>query len=129
LAEFLDEGKDVIPTATIETGRVVTEFIDDFVHLKRGQDGLDEDSAADGASAHANIVLRKIEDIVPESGFKVRFHLGQIEIGTGPSLDKLMGVVEKVKTKVEERSRYGLAVDSEVLLFEVPTPGSGNQGR
>lgn len=129
LAEFLDKGKDIIPTATVETGRVVAKLIDDFIHLKSGQNGLDEDSTADGSSSHANIVLRKVEDIVPESGFKVRFHLGQIEIRTGASLDKLKGVVEEIETKVEERSRHGLTVDGEVLLFEMPTSGSGNQGR
>ena len=30
VTEFLDEGKDVIPSAAVKTGAVVTEFIDDL---------------------------------------------------------------------------------------------------
>lgn len=30
LAELLDEGKDVIPSATVETGAVVAQFVDNL---------------------------------------------------------------------------------------------------
>lgn len=47
LAEALDVAEDVVPAAAVEAGRVVTEFVDDFVHFKCSHDGFDQDGATD----------------------------------------------------------------------------------
>lgn len=52
------------------------ELKDDFVHLESSSDGLDQDSAADSTTRHANHVLRQLEDIVPKTSFKVVLQLG-----------------------------------------------------
>ena len=57
LAELLDDAEDVVPPAAVEAGAVVTEFIDDLVHLKGRHDGLNQHGAADSSSGHANVVL------------------------------------------------------------------------
>lgn len=40
------------------------------------------------------------------------------------AFNQLFGIVKEVETKVKERARDGLAVDSKVLLLEVPASGS-----
>lgn len=127
LAETLDDAEDVVPATTVETGRVVTELIDDLVHLECSHDGLDEDSASDGASWHANVILSKVEGVVPKSGLEVALHLRQVEVRASSALDQLVGVVEEVKTKVEQTGRDGLTVDSEMLLLEVPATSTSNK--
>ncbi|KAH0294862.1 malate synthase, partial [Aureobasidium sp. EXF-3399] len=80
---------------------VLAETLDDFrkstylVHLKCCHDGLDQDGTSDGTTGHANVVLSKVEDIVPESGLEMTLHLGKVEVWAGSSLDKLLGVVEE----------------------------------
>ena len=106
---------------------MIAELVNDLVHLKSSQDGLDQNGASDGASRHANVVLGKVKDVVPESRFKMRFHLGQVEVRACASLDEFAGVREKVQTKVKQRTRNGFAIDSEMLLFEMPASWSGNE--
>ena len=108
---------------------MVTELVDDLVHLESGEDGLDQHGTADGATGHADVVLGKVEDIVPETSLEMRLHLGEVEVGAEAALDGLEGVVEEVQTKVEERTADGLTVDGDVLLLKVPATGADNQGR
>jgi hypothetical protein len=98
-----------------------------LVHLERSRDGLDQHSTTDGSTAHANVVLSKIEDVIPQPCLKMRLHLGQVEVWTESTLDKLMCVVEEVQAEVKETTRDGLAVNGEVLLLEVPSAGTGNE--
>ena len=41
-AEFLDAAEDVVPAAGVEAGAVVAQFVEDFVHLEGGRQGLDQ---------------------------------------------------------------------------------------
>jgi len=71
VAETLDDVEDVVPATTVQARRVVTELVDDLVHLESGGDGLDEHGTTDGASGHVDVVLGQVEGIVPQPGFEV----------------------------------------------------------
>lgn len=129
VAELLDGAEDVVPSATVETGAVVAELVDDLVHLKGSEDGLDEDSSSDGSSGHANVVLSKVEGVVPETSLEVALHLGEVEVRSESLLLGLEGIVEEVETEIEERTGDGLAINSDVLLLEVPSTGTDDEGR
>ena len=120
LAELLDDAEDVVPTATIEAGRVVAQLVDDLVHLEGGEDGLDQHGAADGASRDGQYVLGQVEDIVPQARLQMGLHLGQVEVGAEATRDQLLGVVPEVQAEVEQAAGDGLAVDGEVLFVQVP---------
>lgn len=144
LAEHLDEGEDVVPTSAVQSGAVVTEFIDDLspvsqdsttpnqisylVHLESSIDGLDQASRTDGTTGDANVILGQVESIVPEAGLEIVLHLGEVEVRAKASGNQLLGVVEEIETKVEQAARDGLSVNGEVLLLEVPASGTGNDG-
>jgi hypothetical protein len=144
LAETLDGAEDVVPATAVEARGVVAEFVDNLallvcvvhlylhmsylVHLKGGSDGLDQDSASDGAALHANVVLGQIEYVVPQPCLEMRLHLGQVEVWSRAALDELVGIVKKVQTEVEEATGNGLAVNGEVLLLEMPPAGARNEG-
>ena len=120
LAELLDDAEDVVPTATIEAGRVVAQLVDDLVHLEGGEDGLDQHGAADGASRDGQYVLGQVEDVVPQARLQMGLHLGQVEVGAEATRYQLLGVVPEVQAEVEQAAGDGLAVDSEVLFLQVP---------
>jgi hypothetical protein len=128
LAELLDEGEDVIPAAAVETGAVVTQFIDNLIHLKSSSDGLNQNSSTDGPPGHANVVLSEVEDVIPESGLEVGLHLGEVEVRTVAASNQLLGVVEEVETKIEQAAGDRLALNSEVLLVKVPASSTSDQG-
>lgn len=126
--ELLDEGEDVIPSATVETRGVLSELVDDLVHLKGGENGLDQNGTSDGSSGHADPVLRELEDVVPESGLKVGLHLGEVEVRASASSNGLLGVVEEVQTEIKETTGDGLAINKEVGLIKVPASRSDDKG-
>lgn len=99
---FLDEAEYVIPTSTIQPARVVSQFEEDLFHLEGSGESLNQDSSPDGSKGHADISLRKIEDIIPKAGFAVVFHLGEVEVGSRATSDKFLGIVEEVESEVEE---------------------------
>lgn len=127
LAELLDDAEDVVPATAVETRAVVTELVDDLIHLESSHDGLNQDSSADSSPSHANVILGKVEGIVPETGLEVRLHLGEVEVRAVAVLDGLEGIVIEVETEVEERGGHGGAVDGDVLLVEVPAAGADDQ--
>ena len=73
-----------------------------LVHLEGRWDRLNQDRSADGSPLHANVVLSHVEDIVPQAGLEVRFHLRQIEVWASPPLYELFGIVEKVQPEVKQ---------------------------
>jgi hypothetical protein len=96
LTELLNHGEDIIPSSTVEAGGVIPQFIDDLIHLEGGGDGFNQYGSSDGAAGHANVILGQVEDVIPQPGLEMGFHLWEIEIRASPSLDKLKGIVEKV---------------------------------
>lgn len=65
LAELLDEGEDVIPASTVQSGAVFAQLVDDLIHLKRRRDGLDQHRTTDRSARHTNVILSQVEDVVP----------------------------------------------------------------
>lgn len=129
LAELLDCREDVVPAPAVEARRVLAQLIDDLVHLKRGQDRLDQHRSADGAAGEANVVLGEVEGVVPEARLEVRLHLGEVEVRTKALLNCLARIVEEVQAKVEEGAGNRLAIDSDVLLVEVPAARAHDESR
>lgn len=126
--ELLDEGEDVVPSATVKTGGVLSELVDDLVHLEGSENRLDKNGSSDGSSGHADPVLRELENVVPQTGLEVRLHLGEVEVRAGASGNGLLGVVEEVETEIKQTSGDGLAINEEVGLIEVPASRSDDKG-
>src|SRR4051812_9368792 len=106
---------------------MVLELVKDLVHLKGGEDRLDQDRRLDRATRDAKLGLSKNEHIVPKPRFQVTFHFGKVEVGTCAPSDQLPSVVKEIKPEVKERSRYGLAANEEVFLQKVPAPGPDHE--
>ena len=133
-AVVLDDREDVVPAAGIQTGAVVAQLVQDFVHLERGRDGLDQDGGADCAVFDPEVLLREREHVVPQLRLEVRLELRQVEVWSAPLLDERLRVVEEVQPEIDQASgcRHGgsAAVDkAEVLLHQVPAARSHDDRR
>lgn len=81
---------------------MLPQLKEDFFHLERSGKGLDEDSASNGTSRDTDVRLRKVEDIIPETGFEVMLHLREVEIGADTASNQFLGIMEEIKRKVED---------------------------
>src|SRR5579859_5315774 len=79
--EFLDEAEDVIPAPAIQPGRMLTQLVENLIHLKAGQDSFNQHRALDRSLRQTDLLLRTDENVVPEPCLKMALHLRQIEIG------------------------------------------------
>ena len=134
---LLDKTKNIIPSkngfrtlslimgstipSAVEARRVVSQFKKNLLHLESGREGFNKNCPANCVMGHADIRLRKDEDVVPETSFEIMFHFREIEIWARATLDELMGIVIEVKSKVKERARYGRVVDSDARFVEMPS--------
>lgn len=73
---------------------------------------------------HADVRLGEHEDVVPETRFEVVFHFRKVEIGSETAFHELVSVVIEVYSKVEQRPRNGLVVDSNARFIEMPSTGT-----
>jgi hypothetical protein len=56
-------------------------------------------------------------------------HLWKVKVRTEALTLRLKGIVEEVKTKVEEGTRDRLAINCDMLLLEVPATRADNESR
>jgi hypothetical protein len=55
---------------------MISQLVEDLVHLERRRQGLDEDGGLDRAPLDAERILGEAEHIVPEPSLEMGFHLG-----------------------------------------------------
>lgn len=80
---------------------MLSELKQDLVHLESPSDGLNEDGTPDGPARNAQDVLAELEGVIPESRFEIVFHFRQVKVWAETSSEELLGIVEKVETKVD----------------------------
>src|SRR6266850_4827976 len=108
---------------------MIAKFVEDLVHLERGQDRLDEHRGADAPVRNAEDLLRVDKDVVPEPRFQMRLHLRQVKIRPAAARDRFLRVVKKVQAEIEEACRYRLAIDDQMLLQQMPPARPDNERR
>ena len=124
VAELLDDAEDVVPAPRVEAGRVVTQLVEDLVHLEGCEDRLDQDGGLDRPPWYAEPVLRPAEDVVPQPRLEMRLELREVEVAPVATV-----VAQEVEAEVEQRARHRGAVDLEVALVEMPAARPDEQHR
>lgn len=99
-----------------------------LIHLKSSSDSLNQNSAPDSSARHANVILSQVENVIPQTSFKVRFQLGKIEVRASAPVDQLLSIVEEIETEIEKAAGDGFAIHGHMLLVKVPASSAGNEG-
>lgn len=63
--ESFDIAKDVIPSSTVQTNRVIPQLIKDFIHLKDSRKCFNQNSGPDASSLYPCHLLCPLKHIVP----------------------------------------------------------------
>ena len=108
---------------------MVPQLKENFLHMEGSWECLDEDRGTDRVVGHVNVGLGEEKDVIPETGFEIVFHFGEVKVGTRPALDQLMSIMEKVKSKVKEGARDRTVIDGHTRLVEMPAPRAEMQVR
>src|SRR4029077_2908897 len=109
--------------------RMVLQFPEDFIHLERGDNGLDEHGRADRAMRYTEFFLRQREDVVPQTRLKVRLQLRQVVVRSAAAPNEFLCVVEEEQSEIEYAGRHRLAIDRDVFFIKMPPAGPGYQDR
>jgi len=138
ITELLDETENVVlevstlktkklnPSTTVQSRRMISQFIDEFIHFECGRNCLNKTGASNRTPRHANPVLCHAKDVIPEPCFKMTLHLGKIKVWSSSGFHEFVCVVEEVKTKVKYTAADRFRVDEEVFLVQVPSTGTIN---
>ena len=118
--EFLDAGKNVIPSPAVQAGGMIAQFVENFVHLERSGNRLDQYRRANRSLRNAQLILREFENIIPDARFEMALHFRQIKIRAAAARDQLLRVVEKIQTEIEQTARDRLAIDEHMFLDQMP---------
>src|SRR5258707_863545 len=129
IAEFLDEAENVIPASAVEPRRVLAQFVQNFVHLKRRKNRFDQHRGANGPARNSNIVLREIKDVIPQSRFQMALQLRQIEIRPSSVREQVFSVMEKEQAKIEQAAGDRLAIHQKMLFIQMPSARANEQCR
>src|SRR5439155_2784827 len=111
---------DVVPAPCVQRAAVVTELVEDLLHLERGEDRLDQDGAANRPGWHPECLLGEREGLRPEARLEVALELRQVEVRTAAAIKQLRRVVVDDEAEIEEACRDRLAVDLDVPLAQMP---------
>ena len=125
--EGLDIAEDIIPTAAVQRGDVILQFIQDLLCHERAGQGFDQHGGADGTQRQIQHRLRGDEDIVPQPGFQAVLQLGQIEIGAAALGEQHLGIMEEIQAEIEDGARHALAIDDHVGFIQMPAARAANQ--
>ena len=81
---------------------MIAEFIENFVHFERRENGLDQHRSPDAALRKSQTILGIDKNVVPQPGFEMAFEFWKIEIRAASGGQELSRVVKKVQAKVEQ---------------------------
>ena len=118
--ERLDIAEDIVPTAAVQRGDVIAQFIEDLLGHEGAWQRLDQHGGADGAQRQVEHGLGGDEDIVPQPGFEAVLQLGQIEIGAAALGQQRLGIVEEIEAEIEDGAGHAFAIDQQMRLIQMP---------
>src|SRR6516164_2235578 len=120
--KLFNKAENVVPAAAIEARRMVSELVEDFVHLECCHNRFDQDCCANTAIGNAKLLLGKNKDVVPEPRLQMTLHFRQVEVRPGAGRKQKFRVMKKVKAEIEQGAGHGLPVHKNVALVEMPAP-------
>src|SRR5207247_4149623 len=100
---------------------MIAQLVQDLFHLEGRKDRFDQDGGANRPSRDSELILRQVENIVPEPRLEMALELREVEVRAASLFQQTLDVVKEVEAEIEEAARDRLAVDLNVSLVEVPT--------
>mmetsp|Transcript_294 Transcript_294/g.548 ORF Transcript_294/g.548 Transcript_294/m.548 type:complete len:362 (-) Transcript_294:699-1784(-) len=125
--ELFDVREQVVPPSAIQSQGMISQFVQNLLHLKRRRDGLQENSRANGPLRHAEITLRRPKDVVPQPRLEVIFQFGQVEVRASPLGQEAMHVMIEIQPEIEQTSRCHASIDGDMSFVQMPSARTDEQ--
>ena len=124
-----DVAEDVIPAAAVQAHNMVTQRMEDLMHLEYGWQGFNQQRGLNGAARQAEAVFCVAEDFTPPRRFLPGLGFRQIEIGAAAFRQQVLMVVEEVQRKVEQAARNRFSAPRNVFFWQMQTAYAADQHR
>ena len=124
-----DVAEDVIPAAAVQAHNMVTQRMEDLMHLEYGRQGFNQQRGFNGAARQAEAVFCVAENFTPPRRFLPGLGFRQIEIGAAAFRQQVFMVVEEVQRKVEQAARNRFSAPGDVLFWQMQTAYATDQHR
>src|SRR4029434_1825470 len=108
---------------------MIAQLVENFIHLEGGRDRFDRCRGADRPLRNAQLLLRKIEDIVPDTRLEMTLHFREVKVRTAAARDQFLRVVEEVEAEIEQSARRRFAIHQQVFLNQVPAAWPNDKNR
>ena len=121
--EGLDETENVVPSTAVQSSRVITQLIQNLVHLEDCRESLNQNCGFDAATRNTEGFLSCYKDTVPQSCLSRMLHFGEVKEWTVATMlcTEVLVVVEEVKAKVHQTSRHRTAINFKVGFCTIHT--------
>ena len=108
---------------------MIAQLVENFVHLEGGRDRFDQYRGADRPLGNAQLLLRKIEDIVPDARLEMALHFREVKVRTAAARDQFLRVVEEVEAEIEQPTCHRFAVHEQVFFNQMPAARPDEEDR
>ena len=122
-----DIAKNVVPTTAVQTHNVVTQGVQNFVHLEDGRQRFNQQGRFNGTARQVKAVLCIAEHFAPPCRFLPGLRFWQIEIRAAAFRQQRFVVVEEIEGKVEQAARDRFATPGDVFFRQVQTTNATYQ--
>ena len=129
ILQGFDIAEDVIPAAAVQANNVVTQRVQNLVHLENRRQRFNQQRGFDGAARQVEAVFRKAEYLVPPGRFLPGLRFRQIEIGAAAFGQQRFVVVEKVEREIKQAARDGFTAPCHVLFRQVQAAHAADKHR
>ncbi|OMP12691.1 hypothetical protein COLO4_02871 [Corchorus olitorius] len=96
-----DIAEDIVPTPTVQADDVVTQGMQNFVHLENRRQRFNQQGGFDGATWQVETIFCITEHVTPPRRFLPGLRFWQIEIRTAALRQQAFVVVEEIERKIK----------------------------
>src|SRR4030095_10890672 len=108
---------------------MIAQLVENFVHLESGRDRFDQYRGADGPLRNAQLLLRKIEDIVPDARLEMALPFREVKVRPAAARDQFLRVVEEVEAEIDQPTGRRFTIHQQVFLNQMPAAWPNEKNR
>ena len=122
-----DIAENVVPATAVQTDNMVTQGVQNFVHLEDGRQRFNQQSRFDGAARQIKAIFCIAEHFAPPCCFLPGLRFWQVEVRAAAFCQQRFVVVEEIEGKIEQAARDGFATPGDVFFRQMQATNAAYQ--
>src|SRR6202030_1865667 len=85
---------------------MLLEFVKNLLRLKAREDCLNQHRRPDAPARNLQLILREVEDVIPQPRLEMALHFGQVKIRPAAAFQQLARVMKEEQSKIKQPARH-----------------------